>query len=100
MGLQFSTSLIVTEIMPNCGYKEITVTTPLVEAGATVALTLENYVISETGLLTVHGTSMSTIYGILDQEAPTTAVSAGVLTITSISKTGTKTYRITGKSGN
>ncbi len=94
----FSTSLIVTELQPNSGYKEITVTTPLVTTGTTVELTLKDYGISAAGFLTVQGTSTSSDYGVIVTDAPTTAVSSGVLTITSGTQTGVKTYRITGES--
>ncbi len=95
----FTTSVVVTELQPNSGYKEITVTTPLVGSGATVALTLKDHGITATGLLSVEGISISTVYGVIVTEAPTTVVSAGVLTITSGTQTGSsKTFRITGES--
>ncbi len=90
--------MVVTELQPNTEIKEITVTTPLVGSGATVALTLEDYGISEAGILTIQGTSMSSTYGAIVTDAPTTAVSSGALTITSGTETGVKTYRITGES--
>ena len=98
MGSQFTTSTVITELTPNAGYKEITVTTPLVTSGTTVALTLIEHGISADGFLTVQGTSTSSTYGIIVTDAPTTAVSSGVLTITSGTQTGVKTYRITGES--
>lgn len=98
MASRFSTSCVFTETAPNTEIKEITVTLPLSGSGATVALTLTNYGISSTGLLTVKGTSTSTTYGIIVVDAPTTAVSSGVLTITSGTETGVKTFRVTGES--
>lgn len=95
---RFSTSLVITEIAPNCGLKEITLSTPApVTSGSTITVDLPSYGISKTGILSVEGTSTSTVYGIMVTDAPTTAVSAGVLTVTSGTQTGTKTFRITGK---
>ena len=96
----FTTSCVITEITPNCGMKEIIVATPLDTTGVSgdaVSFTLADYGISNTGLLTVEGTTVSSIYGTLVRENPTTAVSSGVLTITSGTLNGVKTYRILGE---
>ncbi len=98
MAAAFSTSCKYTELTPNCEVKEIVLTTPRGANQDTVAVTLEDHGISKSGLLSVDGYVISTTYGVIITEPPTTSVSAGVLTITSLSGTGTKVYKISGKS--
>lgn len=95
----FSTSCVFTEITPNSGIKEIIVSTPALGAsGDTIAVTLVDHGISETGLLAISGFVQSTTASVITIERPTTAVAAGVLTITSGTGAGRKIYRILGKS--
>ena len=99
----FTTSLVITEMTPNCGMKEIIVTTPVGATGIsgdTLAITLSDHGISATGLLTIDGYTQTTANSIIVTEEPTTAVSAGVLTITSGAGTGKKIFRVIGRSGN
>ena len=95
----FTTSLVITEITPNCGMKEIIIVAPSTGiSGDTSAITLSDYGISATGLLTVDGYTQTTVDSIVVSEEPTTAVSSGVLTITSGAGTGTKIFRVLGRS--
>ncbi len=96
-----TTSTTFTEVTPNCGMKEIIIITPSTGiASDTAVITLKDYGISTTGLLTVEGFTQTTASSIVVTEAPTTSVSAGVLTITSGAGTGTKIFRVLGRSGN
>ncbi len=95
----FTTSCIFTELAPNCGYKDIIITTPSsAVSGDTVRITLVSYGISAIGLLAVDGYTQTTAGSVVAREPPTTAVSEGDLTITSGVGTGTKIFRIMGKS--
>ena len=95
----FTTSATFVELEPNAGYKEIVVTTPSSAiSGDIVNVTLVDHGISKTGFLTINGYTQTTAASIVVTEAPTTTVSAGVLAITSGGGTGTKIFRILGKS--
>ena len=75
------TSSTIIESLPNAGLKRIILTTSADAAeGQTVAVTLANYGISK--LLFVQGWVQTTANSVVVGEAPTTAVSSGVLTIT------------------
>jgi len=70
-------------IIPNSDLKVITLcAADTTDQLSTLAITLSNYGISATGLLTVIGWSHSTSGSILVKESITTAVAAGVLTVT------------------
>jgi hypothetical protein len=97
----FSTSLIITQIAPNAGYKEIIVKTPSPMISAiSCAVTLSDYGISTSGLITVNAFGLSGTIGRVFPETVTTKVSNGVLAILS-SVTGNQNYprvfRITGR---
>ena len=63
------------------GLKELTIVTPATaDTGDTIAVTLADYGIKS--LLWIHGVVHSTANSVLVEEAPTTSVSSGVLTIT------------------
>ena len=96
----YTTSNTFTELTPNCGIKEIMVASPSGETtnGDILQVTLPNYGISATGLLTIEGFVQTTAASIVATEEPTTSVSAGVLSITSGAGSGKKFYRILGKS--
>ena len=99
----FTTSCVFTENTPNCGMKEIIVSTPLGVSGISgdaIVLTLSDYGISSSGLLTVEGFTQTTSRSIVVTEAPTTFVGAGILTISSGAGTGVKIFRVLGSSGN
>lgn len=71
----------VTEFAPNLGGKIIVVTAPATaDDGDTIAVTLATHGMST--FLGILGQTHSTTDSIVITEAPTTAVSAGVLTIT------------------
>jgi len=77
------TDIDVTEAAPNGGLKIIAVQTRnTVDDADTIAVTLEDYGIDKNGLLAVHGYAHTTDGSVVITEAPTTAVSSGVLTIT------------------
>ncbi len=94
----FTTSNTFVELEPNAGYKEIVVTSPTAISGDIVEVTLVDHGISKTGFLTINGYVQTTTASVVATEAPTTTVSAGVLSITSSTGTGKKIYRILGKS--
>lgn len=94
----FTTSCIFTELEPNCGYKEIVLTTPSAISGDIAQITLPDHGISATGFLTINGYVQTTTGSVVATEAPTTSVASGVLSITSSTGTGIKIYRILGKS--
>ena len=94
----FTTSCIFTELEPNCGYKEIVITTPAAISGDVAQITLPDHGISKTGFLAINGFVQTTTGSVVATEAPTTTVSAGVLSITSSTGTGIKIYRVLGKS--
>lgn len=76
-----TSSSTIKEAMPNLGRKLIVVETPnTTDTADTVALTLADYGIST--VLAVRGYVHTTENSVIVEEAPTTAVSAGVLTIT------------------
>jgi len=71
----------VTEVAPNAGAKMLIVTAPATtDGGDTIAITLADYGI--TTFQAILGQTHSTTDSIVITEAPTTAVSDGVLTIT------------------
>jgi len=76
----------------------IVYTIATVDDGDTIALTLADYGIATDGFLACDGYIQSTANSIIVAEAPTTAVSAGVLTITVGGSTDNKkrTYRVLG----
>jgi hypothetical protein len=93
------TDIDVFEVGPNPGLKTIIVQSRnTVDAADTIAVTLTDHGISATGLLIVEGWKHTTDASIIVEENPTTAVSAGVLTITVPSGTDddARVYRITG----
>ncbi len=96
----FTTSNVVVELNPNCGYKEIVVASPTVYTGSgdIIQITLTDYGISAKGFLTIDGFVQTTASSVVAVEDPTTTVSAGVLAITSGGGSGKKFYRILGKS--
>ncbi len=94
----FTTSNTFTELTPNCGIKEILVVSPTAISGDIIDVTLVNYGISADGLLAIEGFVQTTANSVVASEAPTTSVTAGVLSITSGAGTGKKYYRILGKS--
>lgn len=72
---------IVTQVAPNAGRTIVLVETPnTADTADTIAITLASYGI--TTLLSVVGCVHTTENSVMVAEAPTTAVSAGVLTIT------------------
>ena len=76
-----SSGCTIVEAAPNAGRKVIVVETAnTVDTADTVALTLSSYGI--TTVLAVEGYVHTTENSVIVAEAPTTAVSAGVLTIT------------------
>ena len=94
------TDIDVDEVAPNASLKKIVVQTRnTVDAGDTIAITLADYGISATGLLFVLGFKHTTDNSITVTEEPTTAVSAGVLTITVPAGTDNdmRIYEITGR---
>ncbi|MHA1481858.1 MAG: hypothetical protein ACTSQA_00285 [Candidatus Heimdallarchaeaceae archaeon] len=75
------TTSTITDAVPNQGRKMLVVETPnTADTADTVAITLADYGIST--FLGILGQSHDTENSIVTTEAPTTAVSAGVLTIT------------------
>lgn len=88
------------EVVPNTELKSIVITLPnTTDAADTTTVTLANYGINPTGLLMVEGWKHTTDGSVIVEENPTTAVSAGVLTITVPAGTDNdyRVYRITGK---
>ena len=77
------TALKTWEIAPNAGLKRVILTLAnTVDATDTFAITLADYGISATGLLAVYSWVHTTDGSVITVEANTTAVSAGVLTVT------------------
>lgn len=75
------TTSTITDSVPALGRKMIMVETPnTADTGDTIAITLADY--GMTTFLGILGQSHDTENSIVTTEAPTTAVSAGVLTIT------------------
>jgi len=78
---EISSGATITDNIPALGRKMIMVeTAATADTGDTVAITLANYGIST--FLGIYGMTHSTENSIVIAEAPTTAVSSGVLTIT------------------
>lgn len=87
------TDCTVTEQSPNSGLKRIVLVSPATaDDSDTYAVTLANYGITK--LLYVKGFVQTTISSVVVAEAPTTAVVAGVLTITSGAVGSTDKVRI------
>lgn len=81
--LTLNTDFFVGELAPNNGFKMLLVQTKnTVDATNTLAITLANYGIGPAGLIGVLGFKHTTDNSVMVAEQPTTAVSAGVLTIT------------------
>jgi hypothetical protein len=77
------TALKTWEVAPNSGVKRVYITLAnTVDAGDTVAITLSDYGISATGLLSVESWVHTTDGSVITTELNTCAVSAGVLTVT------------------
>jgi len=75
------TTSVITDAVPNQGRKMLIVETPnTADTGDTIAITLADYGIST--FLGIFGNAHETEDSIVVTEEPTTAVSAGVLTIT------------------
>lgn len=71
------------EVVPNSEIKRVILTlADTTDAADTVAITLADYGISATGLLAVSSWVHTTSGSVITTEANTTAVSAGVLTVT------------------
>jgi hypothetical protein len=71
------------ELAPNSGLKRVVLTLAnTADAGDTFAITLSDYGISATGLLSVYSWVHTTDGSVITVEANTTAVSSGVLTVT------------------
>ena len=90
----------VTQAGPNCGLTDFWVQTlDTVDAADTLALTLKDYGISDTGLLAVQSWKHTTNNSVIVTEANTTAVSSGVLTITFVagSDNDARVIRVTGR---
>jgi len=87
------TTSIITDALPNLGRKMIVVETPTTaDTADTVAITLADYGMST--FLGILGQSHDTENSIVTTEAPTTAVSAGVLTITTGGSGNTNAKRV------
>ena len=84
-----ATSILKTwEIVPNADLKRVLFQTPnTADATNTLVITLSDYGISATGLLAVSSWVHTTSGSVITVEANTTAVSAGVLTVTIASGT-------------
>lgn len=94
-------ALKVWEVVPNAELKSVVLCVAnTADAADTIAVTLSTYGISATGLLIVEGWKHTTDGSVIVEENPTTAVSAGVLTITIPAGTDNdfRVYRITGRS--
>lgn len=93
------TTSTITDTVPAQGRKMILVETPnTADTGDTVAITLANYGI--TTFLGILGQAHSTENSVVVTEAPTTAVSAGVLTITTggtLNTDSKRVYQVFGK---
>ncbi len=87
------TTSTITDQIPALGRKAIMVETPTTaDTADTVAITLANYGMST--FLGILGFSHDTENSIVTTEAPTTAVSAGVLTITLGGSTNSDAKRV------
>lgn len=76
-----SSGCTIREVAPNLAYKFLMVETAnSADSSDTIALTLANY--GMTTFKYVHGVTHTTENSVVVGEAPTTAVSSGVLTIT------------------
>jgi hypothetical protein len=97
----YSTSLIITELHPNAGLKEVIVKSPttMVE-NESCAVTLAEIGIADNGLLIVDEYCQTTANSVVISGKPTTLVLDGVLTISStLSSSGkARIYRIVGRS--
>jgi hypothetical protein len=72
------------EAYPNCGMKQIILRTGTTVTGATDTLTLTLADYGLTRILSIYGVRHSTDYSVIVGEAVTSAVSGGVLTITTV----------------
>lgn len=92
----------ITRISPQGENVEVIVeTAATADTADTIVLTLNDYGILDGGLLLVDGFIHTTANSVIVAEAPTTAVSSGVLTITIGGSTVSdkkRTFRIVGKS--
>jgi len=71
------------DVIPNCGLKTVLFITPnTADATNTLEITLADYGIAATGLLTVESWVHTTDGSIITTELNTCAVSSGVLTVT------------------
>ncbi|GAH35915.1 unnamed protein product, partial [marine sediment metagenome] len=87
------TTSTITDAVPNQGRKMLIVESPTTaDTGDTIAITLANY--GMTTFLGILGQSHDTVNSIVTTEAPTTAVSAGVLTITTGGSGNTDAKRV------
>ncbi len=98
-----TTSAIITELVPNPEEKEIIIETPDLVRGGTdeIQITLSDYDIAPEGVISVKGFAMSSTYGIVTQNEPTTSIHSGILTISSVTTATTsskKIYRVVGTS--
>ena len=93
---------IVNQTLPNTeGIKEIWVqTTSLVDATDTIPITLSNFGISPTGLLSVQSFVFTADYSVVTPEANTCAVANGILTVLVVGGTDDdmRVIRIVGRS--
>lgn len=95
-----TTILKAWEVVPNTDLKVIMISVPnTADQNDTVAVTLADYGIAATGLLTVEGWRHTTDGSVIVAETFTCAVSAGVLTITMTGATSNdyRLFRITGR---
>ena len=94
------TDIDTSNVVPNQALTQTVIQTRnTVDAADTIAVTLKDYGISATGLLVVEGWKHTTDNSVIVAENPTTAVAAGVLTITVPAGTDNdlRVYRITGR---
>ena len=83
------------EQSPNAGLKRIVIVSPAtMDDSDTIAVTLTDVGISPLGLLYIRGWTHSTANSVIVAEAPTTAVSSGVLTITAGAVGGANKIRV------
>lgn len=99
MAQEITTSVTISKVAPNTGATVLHIETPsTTDTGDTIVLTLSSYGISTfTG---VYGMVHTTANSVIVAEAPTTAVSSGVLTITVGGSTVSdkkRTYLVYGK---
>ena len=91
----------ITSAVPNLGLTEVWFQTlDTVDAGDTIAITLQDYGISDTGLLSVQSWKHTTSNSVIVTEANTTAVVSGVLTVTIVAGTDddVRVIRVVGRS--